>query len=127
MKFAVVFLLVVSFLSFTMAVPAHAEDPFAEVCKGQANNSSVCKDKELNGANPLWGKDGIITNLINLMSIIAGIAAVIIIIVGGLRFVTGGNNPQEVQQARNLIIYAVVGLIVVASAQLIVRFFLSQL
>lgn len=127
MKILIVFILTSLLLVFLFAVPTYAEDPFAQVCKGQANNSTVCKDKELNGANPLWGKDGIITNLINLMSIIAGIAAVIIIIVGGLRFVTGGNNPQEVQQARNLIIYAVVGLIIVASAQLIVRFFLSQL
>lgn len=113
--------------ALVVTAPSLAEDPFQKVCTTETKDSPVCKDKELSGANPLWGKNGIITNLINLLSIIAGIAAVIIIIVAGLRFITGGNNPQEVQQARNLIIFAVVGLVIVAAAQMIVRLFLSQL
>lgn len=104
-----------------------AVDAFKDVCnKSSAQDSSVCKDKNLNGANPLYGKEGIITNLVNLVSVIAGIAAVIIFIVAGLRFVSSGNNPQEVATARNMIIYAAVGLLIVGAAQLIVRLFISQ-
>ncbi len=108
------------------ATNVHAVDTFKDVCKGDARDSSVCKDKNLNGANPLFGKEGIITNLVNLVSIIAGIAAVIIFVVAGLRFITGGNNPQEVATARNMVIYAAVGLLIVGAAQLIVRLFISQ-
>jgi hypothetical protein len=108
------------------AAQVHAVDTFKDVCKGNARDSSVCKDKNLDGANPLYGREGIITNLVNLVSIIAGIAAVIIFIVAGLRFITSGNNPQEVATTRNMVIYAAVGLVIVGAAQLIVRLFISQ-
>ena len=115
-------------LPVVLASPASAEDPFEQLCKtGNAKDSAVCKDKELDNGNPIYGPNGIITNLVNLLSVIAGIAAVIILITAGLRMITGGNNPQQVSQARNLAIFAVVGLIIIASAQLIVRFFLSQI
>jgi hypothetical protein len=44
-----------------------------------------------------------------------------------LRFITSGNNPQEVNVAREMIIYAIVAIFVAASAQIIVRFWLSRL
>lgn len=98
-----------------------------QVCNRKPN-AAVCKDKKANGnPNPIYGKDGILTEAINIVSILIGVAAVIMIIIGGLKMITSGSNPQDVTSARETIIYAVVGLIVASSAQLLVRFVLSKL
>ena len=49
------------------------------------------------------------------------------IIVGGFRYITSGGNDTSVTSAKNTILYAIIGLVVVALAQLIVRFTLSKL
>lgn len=112
------------------APPVHAVDVSQEVCNidGTAKaESPYCRDSDLNGKNPIFGPDGLMTRIIELLSIIVGVAAVIGIMLAGLKFITGGNNPQEIAAARSILIYAVVGLIVAASAQLIVRLFLYQI
>lgn len=131
MKNILLTLLSVISLSPLMLAPAYAQgvNPVEDICLG-APSASVCKDAEKGAKgddNPLFGPRGVITIIINLLSAIAGIAAVIIIIVSGLRFITSGNNPQDVNSAREGIIYAVVGLILAILAQVIVRMFLSKI
>jgi|GEM_PF-500715 len=63
-----------------------------------------------------------IKTVVNILSAAAGIAAVIMIIVGGLRYITSAGNPDAAKGAKNTILYAVVGLIIVALAQIIVHF-----
>ena len=71
-----------------------------------------------------------ITNLvhiiINLLSVVVGLVAVIMIIVGGLRYITSGGSDTSVTGAKNTILYAIIGLIIVAFAQIMVRFILSK-
>ena len=67
-----------------------------------------------------------ITTVVNLLSAAVGVIAVIMIIVGGLRFVTSAGNSEGTKNARNTITYAVIGLVVVALAQIIVHFVLSK-
>ncbi len=52
--------------------------------------------------------------------------AVIMIIVGGLRYITSGGSDTSVTSAKNTILYAIIGLIIVALAQIMVRFVLSK-
>lgn len=88
--------------------------------------STVCKDVH-SGANST--NDPVITDLkttIDIISFIVGIAAVITIVVSGLRMVTGGGNPETVSSARSAIIYAVIGILIVSIAQLIVVFVLDK-
>lgn len=68
----------------------------------------------------------LLTNVINIFSIIVGVIAVIMIIVGGLRYITSGGESNKVGGAKNTIIYAIVGLVIVALAQFIVHFILGQ-
>lgn len=123
-KFICLFFLLFLFL------PASAEaagkvDIFNDVCKQQPQ-SSVCTDAK-NGktGNPVYGPDGIITKIVNLLSIIVGVAAVIGIIVAGIRFITSGSNPQDANNARELVIYSVLGLLLAAIAQILVRVILN--
>lgn len=68
----------------------------------------------------------LITVIINIISAIVGIIAVIMIIVAGLRYVTSGGKEEGVKNAKNTILYAIIGLVVVALAQLIVHFVLNK-
>ena len=69
---------------------------------------------------------GIARTVINIFSMIVGIAAVVMIIYGGFRYVTSGGASDKVGNAKNTLVYAIVGLIIVALAQAIVHFVLSQ-
>lgn len=72
--------------------------------------------------------DGLYTlaaNVVNIFSIIVGIIAVIMIIFGGFKYITSGGDSGNVSGAKNTLIYAIVGLIIVALAQFIVRFVLN--
>lgn len=68
----------------------------------------------------------IITDAINIFSIIVGIIAVIMIIVGGFKYITSGGDSGNITSAKNTIIYAVIGLVIVALAQFLVQFVLDK-
>jgi hypothetical protein len=68
-----------------------------------------------------------VENVINILSIVIGIIAVIVIILAGFRYITSAGNEQTIAAAKKTLIYAIVGLVIVALAQMIVRFVLSNL
>jgi cytochrome bd-type quinol oxidase subunit 2 len=72
------------------------------------------------------GLNNIITDIVNIFSVIVGVVSVIMIIYGGFRYVTSGGDSGNVSSAKNTIIYAVIGLVVVALAQFIVQFVLDK-
>jgi hypothetical protein len=63
---------------------------------------------------------------LNLFSAVVGIIAVVMIIVGGIKYITSGGDSGNVTSAKNTILYAIIGLVVVALAQIIVRFVLAR-
>jgi len=63
---------------------------------------------------------------LNLFSAIIGIIAVVMIMVAGLKYITSQGEAAAVASAKNSIIYAAIGLVVVALAQIIVRFVLAR-
>jgi len=73
----------------------------------------------------LFTDSGIITKIINTMLFIAGALAVIMIIFGGLRYVTSGGNSSNVTAAKNTVLYAIVGLIVAFLAFAAINFVLG--
>lgn len=70
--------------------------------------------------------DSTIKNVINIISIVVGVIAVIMIIIGGLKYITSAGDSSKVSSAKDTILYAVIGLVIVALAQVIVRFVLRQ-
>ena len=67
-----------------------------------------------------------ITNIVNILLFLAGAIAVIVIIIGGIRYVLSSGDSGQVQAAKNTILYAVIGLIVVIMAYAIVNFVINQ-
>lgn len=68
----------------------------------------------------------IISEVINLFSVIVGVVAVLMIIVGGFRYIISGGDTGNVTSAKNTILYAIIGLIIVVFAQFIVKFILGK-
>ena len=66
-------------------------------------------------------------NAINIIYMIAGVIAVIIIIIAGIQYSLSNGNAQTVSKAKNAIIYSLVGLIVVASAFVITNYVLWRM
>lgn len=67
------------------------------------------------------GIKSIAVEIVNILSIVVGIVAVIMIIYGGFRYITSGGESGNVQSAKNTLLFAIVGLVIVALAQVIVR------
>jgi hypothetical protein len=63
-----------------------------------------------------------ITNLLNTVYFLAGAVCVIIIITAGITYVTSAGNPQAITKAKNTIIGAVVGIIIIIMAYAITAF-----
>jgi hypothetical protein len=109
-----------------LTAPAASAQLFNEVCNEPgASESSACQDAS--GEDPLTGDDGLIIRLVNIAAVAGGIVAVIIIIWGGFTYVTSGSDTNKINAARNTIIYAVIGLIVIVLAQTIVSFILTRI
>jgi len=64
--------------------------------------------------------------VVNLLLFAVGGIAIIMIIIGGLRYVLSAGNPAGVQDAKNTILYAIVGLVIAGGAYAIVSFVTGQ-
>jgi hypothetical protein len=120
-------------LALGLAVPAMAQTAQQQINNGLCTGSNLEFTDNPTDQCASAGSDAtdqinrIVHTIVNLLSAIVGIVAVIMIIVGGFRYITSGGNDTSVTSAKNTILYAIIGLVVVALAQLIVRFTLSKL
>ena len=107
---------------------------YALECDGVDKGSSGCEAKK--GVNQIGGTGtgntasdftSLISNIINILLFLIGAVAVIMIIVGGLRYVTSGGDTASTKGARDTILYAVIGLVIAIMAYAIVNFVLANL
>ena len=80
---------------------------------------------------PNWSRigdlPGIVSAIVNTLVLFASIIAVIAIIIGGYQYITSAGNPEKAAQAKNTLLYAIIGLIVVYSAYLIISLIASRI
>lgn len=123
--------------------PASAVHLFSPVCNngkvqgGNQQDSPVCKDSaSAQGDNA--NKNVVLRDIqaaANIIASLAGVAAVIIIIISGLSFVTAGGaapgqrsgDPNKIKSARSRIVNASIGLVIIALAWTITRFVLDKI
>jgi hypothetical protein len=110
-----------------LGVPNCANDIKSSLNAGinSATSDPGCSGDSNGGVS--GGLQGIASKVVNFLSVIVGVVAVIMIIVGGFRYITSGGESSNVSGAKNTLIYAIVGLIIVALAQFIVHFVLGQI
>ena len=80
-----------------------------------------------NQPTDLFGANGIFTTITNVLLFAVGVLSVVMVIVGGLRYVVSGGNSAAVTGAKNTILYAIVGVIVAFLAYAVVNFLLGSL
>lgn len=129
MKSVLAALLLTGAFAVPLAVPAVVsaqENPIQDgLCSGTElsfTGTGQCGEAQGSGET----LDRLIVLIINIVSIVVGVVAVIMIIFGGLKYITSGGDSSNVSSAKNTIIYAIIGLVVVALAQFIVRFVLGK-
>ena len=100
------------------------------LCNGAQNLkiSDTATDSDCNGlqGGSNDGLNDLIAKIINIISVIVAVVAVIMIIFGGFKYITSGGDSGNVTGAKNTILYAIIGLVVVALAQFIVKFVLTK-
>lgn len=98
------------------------------ICNTEAASTAVCQSvksqTKTNNHDPILV---IMKTAIDILSYIIGIVAVIVLIISGLQMIFASSDPQAVAKARNMMIYAVVGVAVAALAQVIVLFVLNNI
>lgn len=116
-------------LALALAVPVVAVVPAAagttpqdQICSGIGLTGSSCSSNA--GASKLQGVVGFV---VNLLSWIVGIAAIIMMIIAGIKYVTSGGESSSVASAKNTLIFALIGLVIAALAQVIVHFVLGSI
>ena len=98
-----------------------------------ANKDQACQGvSSIGGRNACTGDaggrlSGFIQNIINILLFLIGAIAVIMIIVGGIRYVVSGGDQGAITGAKNTILYAVIGLVIAILAYAIVNFVLGAL
>ena len=75
----------------------------------------------------LFGDTGIFKKITNTVLYIVGIIAVIMLIVGGIKYVVSGGDSKKVTDAKNTVLYAIIGLVIAFLAFAIVNFVISAL
>ena len=125
-SFFVAGVLLLAVLPLAISQPAFADcisDPTSAGCPCSLNSSSAaCQD--------LSKPDGLsntLKNATNTVLFIAGALAVIMIIYGAIRFMTAHGNEKQVESARLIVTYSVIGLIIAILAYALVNFVLSNL
>lgn len=94
-----------------------AKNQVCEGISGQIGGTCGGADADVNSA---------VRVVLEILSWVAGIAAVIMIIVAGLKYITSGGDSSKVASAKSSLIYAIVGIIIVALAQFLVRFVIGN-
>jgi len=88
----------------------------SQVLQGVGQSGSNCKDD---------GVDKLIATIVRLLSFFIGVVAVIMIMVAGFKYVTSGGDANKLGNAKQTLVYALIGLVIAALAQIIVSWVLS--
>ena len=75
----------------------------------------------------LFGDSGIFRQVTNTILYIVGVIAVIMLIWGGIRYITSGGDAKKVTDAKNTILYAIIGLVIALLAFAIVNFVINAI
>ena len=73
----------------------------------------------------LLGSNGIFTNITNTILYVVGAISVIMLIFGGIKYAVSAGDSKKVTDAKNTILYAIIGLIITILSYSIVNFVLN--
>ncbi len=90
-----------------------------------ANGANCAKGNDQ--PDELFSETGLFKKVTDILLFITGAIAVIMLIIGGIRYVVSGGDQNAVTSAKNTILYAIVGIVVVFLAYAAVNFVATQI
>lgn len=100
----------------------------APVANAQYNLESGTKAAQGEGMKDEVGDaNSLVKNIVNVILWVVGILSVIMLIWGGIRYITSAGDSNKVTAAKNTIMYAVVGLVIAILAFAITNFVMKQI
>src|SRR5437879_5360974 len=90
-------------------------------------NNGINAAQPTGASSNLFGANGIFTSIANTLIFTVGACSVIMLIIGGLRYVLSSGNATAVEGAKNTILYALIGIVVAALAFAMVKFVVDKL
>lgn len=104
------------------------------LCAGKAMSVLAAPTAVEEGANAargdgmpanLVGADGIINKVTDILLYVVGFIAVLMLIWGGVRYIISGGDSKKITDAKNTILYALLGLVIAFISYAIVHYILS--
>ncbi|MBP6041433.1 hypothetical protein KA529_00215 [Candidatus Saccharibacteria bacterium] len=96
-------------------------------CEGTGATYDVATKTCGSTGKALFGPGGIVSKVINTLLFLVGGLAVLMVIVGGIRYVVSAGDQNAVTAAKNTILYAIIGLVIAFLAYGIVQFLVGAL
>jgi Type IV secretion system pilin len=93
----------------------------------QNNDGKISTSEAKNGEKGLNNIWLITIAIVEILLTLAGILAVAYVIIGGVKFVLSQGEPQKIADARNTILYAVIGVVIAIVATQLVAFIARQM
>lgn len=103
------------------SAPAYAACPNSNTSKGQVLDGVGQTGGDCSGD----GVFSVVQTAVEIISYIAGIAAVIVVILAGLKYITSAGDANKITSAKNTLVYALIGLAIAALAQGLVQFVIN--
>ena len=125
-------------LSAAVAVPLLASAPVYAAGQQDSINGNLCSGSNIDITGGATTNDQTkcaadqstlstkIKTILNVLSAVIALVAVVMIVYAGFRYVSSAGGEAGVKAAKNAIVYAIIGLVVVALAQVIVHFVISN-
>lgn len=70
--------------------------------------------------------NGVLSAVVEILSGVVGVAAVIMMIIAGFKYITSAGDSNNIASAKNTLIYALVGVIIAAVAQILVHYVINR-
>lgn len=70
----------------------------------------------------IQGLECLFQNVVTVLTALAGLAVFIMLLTGGLKYLTSGGDPKAQEQAKGTLTFAVLGLVLIIAAYLILNF-----
>ena len=117
---------VMTMATVAIAPPAGAVDFLGDACQVAGADSAACNSRD-GDRYQIIGANGVIARAANMIALVAGVAAVILIFIGAFQFITAAGDSGKITAARKTVMFAIVGLVVIALARTVIVFVVSKL
>lgn len=120
---AALFVPAFAFVAGLVATPAYA---VSKCDPGNGLTGSADCSRGEGQSESLTGETGVFRTVTNILLFIIGAVAVIMLVIGGIRYTISGGDQNQVTAAKNTILYAIIGIVVAILAYAAVNFVIGS-